>query len=488
MHDALCEGLINMNRRSVVLSFLILFTSAALVAQSGARTLTIHLRGVAGSDFSILPQSGPHAFKVIALQKGIERGGTAKITIPEDYLPGQFVLRSDYRENSKSDPYPSEKQVIIGEENVEIWLHPMHVHHPDSTWYSRDEKENRTYEAFLAENQKRKETLLVLQDFLLKYPHHRSPVFRKAGKEFSRLRKAHTAWLNERRKKDAVLFCSRIYAFERVPDVDFAQPESSRKAEYREHYLEGVDFSDPLIIRTAEMRKWMDTYVNLHGELVRSEDQVDSVFTAAGRKAIEAAKPGNPLVYGWMVDYFYQGYERFGLSGGMTMLGAYLEDPNCMTEKRRAIEKRLRGLASMVPGTPAPDFSITDSTGNVRQFSGEGSTEFKLVLFWSASCGHCLETVSSLYPYSMREDIRNRMTVYAVSVDESEEEIAKWNTEKALRSGWIHHREEGGVNSELANAYSILSTPTFFLVRSSDGTLAAVPKSVEDLRKFLETN
>ena len=119
-----------------------------------------------------------------------------------------------------------------------------------------------------------------------------------------------------------------------------------------------------------------------------------------GKAAIEKAKTGHPKVYGWMVDYFYKGYESFNIEPGIAMLAPYLDDPNCLTSKKQAIMKRLEGMKTLLPGTIAPDFSFTDDSGNSVNLQGyKTGTPYKLVLFWSADCPHCMELVNKLYTW-----------------------------------------------------------------------------------------
>jgi len=86
----------------------------------------------------------------------------------------------------------------------------------------------------------------------------------------------------------------------------------------------------------------MDAYVNLYGSISISPEIRDSLFTLAGKQAIEKAKHGNPKVYGLMVDYFYSGYESTNITMGLKMLEPYINVPNCLTLKKQVIEKRLK--------------------------------------------------------------------------------------------------------------------------------------------------
>ena len=75
----------------------------------------------------------------------------------------------------------------------------------------------------------------------------------------------------------------------------------------------------------------------------------------------------------------------------------------------------------------------------------------------------------------------DKLDIIAVSVDDTETEIPVW--EKAVKDlpGWRHLRAKGGVNSDAANKYAILSTPAMFLVDSRSNSLIAIPESFETL-------
>ncbi|HCU20161.1 MAG TPA: alkyl hydroperoxide reductase, partial [Bacteroidales bacterium] len=142
----------------------------------------------------------------------------------------------------------------------------------------------------------------------------------------------------------------------------------------------------------------MDGYVNLYGELATTTALRDSLFTLAGKNAIEKAKNGDPLVSGWMVDYFFRGYESFNIQAGIKMLEPYLDDPDCLTTKRQEINRRLEGIKSRVKGSPAPDIVMQDSDNNPFILSSyQGGKNNILILFWSADCVHCKETTDKLY-------------------------------------------------------------------------------------------
>jgi peroxiredoxin len=283
------------------------------------------------------------------------------------------------------------------------------------------------------------------------------------------------------------LFVSTLYNFQYVPAISWEGNETERKHSFREHYFDNIDFNDSLLIRSRDLKSWMDQYVNLYGEEVTTNELRDSLFTVAGRTAIEKAKTGHPKVYGWMVDYFYKGYESFGIQPGIAMLAPYLDDPNCLTSKRQAILKRLEGMKTIVPGTLAPDFTFTDESGKSASFqSYHPETPYKMVLFWSADCSHCMELVHKLYTWWQKPGNAQKLTVFALSLDETETEIAEYDKVLPILEGWKHVLTQGGVNSPEAGSYYILATPVMIVVNSLTNEIVSMPENIEQMESALK--
>ncbi|MBK6345553.1 MAG: hypothetical protein IPF68_06370 [Bacteroidales bacterium] len=127
----------------LIYNILFLLIGSLSIENACARELkiTFHIRGVAGTNVSLIPLSGPKLLKSIADVKSVKSGQTAFLTVPDEYLPGEFILRFDYRQKPESTPYPSEKHILIGSQSLELWVHPMFANNSDSTWFQQDERE-----------------------------------------------------------------------------------------------------------------------------------------------------------------------------------------------------------------------------------------------------------------------------------------------------------------------------------------------------------
>jgi hypothetical protein len=179
-------------------------------AQTRDVALTIHLRGVYESKISLLSLSGSGTFKPIAEMPGIKNSETTKLIVLKEHLPGEFVLRFDYKEKDSSTPYPSEKNIFINDQDLELWVSPVYCNNSDSTWFQKDEKENATFLQFSKENGKQKEKLGLLQNFLMNYDDTESTFYQQGIEEYEQRRQTNNQWLTTLAQQDKALFVSNL--------------------------------------------------------------------------------------------------------------------------------------------------------------------------------------------------------------------------------------------------------------------------------------
>jgi len=449
-------------------------------------TIKIHLRGLYESKISLLPLAGPNALKPVLSVEGVKNGETATHKFPDENLPGEFVLRFDYKEKESSTPYPSEKRIIAGNQNLELWVHPIFCNNPDSTWFQEDEKENKAFLNFSIENTRQKQMIGLLQNLLLNYDDPSSPFYRECIEEYEKRRISSNQWIDEQIMLNNTLFASKMFGFQKIPEIDWKGSEAERKQSLQDNYFNEMDFNEPLILKTTNMKEWMDGYVNLYGEQAKSVPMRDSLFTLAGKNAIEKAKNGDPLVYGWMVDYFFKGYESFNIEKGIKMLETYMNDPDCLTTKRQEINRRLEGMKTLIQGTTAPDIILLDSENKPFILSSLHNKKDILVLFWSADCVHCKEMTGKLYELYQKPEVKQKIDIVAVSIDETDTEIQAWREKIGEMNGWIHLRAEEGVRSKVARDYFILSVPVMILIDAETKKIIGLPDDTRQLERLLK--
>lgn len=471
-----------MTRFTILLAVLFLWCTA--FAQNKKVNVKIHIRGVAVTDISLIPLTGSHAFRPVLTSNGVAQDDSISFSIPPEYLPGEFMLRFDYKENLTASSYPSEKYIIANNQDLEFFTNPVFVNDPDSSYFSENEIENTAWQKFTKENKERLEGINVLYSFLTNYDDTRSGLYEMARREYKSRRDSYHAWIKAQAKEKSALFMAAKIPFNLLPLIEFSGSKDTRLKSMIAHYFDDFDFTDPSVVKVMDMETFLTQYVNLHGQIAYTLSLRDSLFVSAGKNAIELAKMGNPVVYGWMVDYFYKGYESNHIDPGFAMLKPYLDDPECLTSKRREIQKRLDGIQRIQPGQLAPNIILTDREGKVFNLYEDGAHfEKLLVVFWSASCPHCTELMDELYQWYASN--AGKIHVVPVSVDETDDEISTWQQRSNQFPLWNHYRSPGGINGTEGVNYSLLSTPLMILIDGPTHQILHLPDTVAELNSLL---
>ena len=137
-----------MNKTTFLISSMILFGffSFHTLSQEPGRKLIIHLRGVYDANIEVLRlQKKKYDFLPNVSRSGVKGGSTVTLGIPAKELPGQFTVQFKYRLKESDYPYPAQRTLFIGNQDVEIWISPIYGNNHDSTWFAKGETENNTY-------------------------------------------------------------------------------------------------------------------------------------------------------------------------------------------------------------------------------------------------------------------------------------------------------------------------------------------------------
>lgn len=476
------------NNTLSALTALLLFVTLNSFAQTHDVSINIRLHGAHQSKISLMPLTGENAFKPIIVSEVINNNQTTLLKVPAEYLPGEFVLRFDYKAQAASSPYPAEKKVIINQQELNLVANPPYINNPDSSYFQPGELENSALAAFNRDNEIAKAPLTVLQSVLLNYDDTRSEFYQSALTAYENRRTKYHNWLAAAISKDKALFVSHIYQFNYLPRLSAPQANLAYDVKKLiDQYFEMHNLNDPLILRTAQFSKWVDGYVNLYGQLINNNASRDSLLSLAARTAIERAKKGNSLIYGWMVDYFYKGFETNQIQAGMKVLEPYINDPECPTRNRQEINKRLQGIEKLVNGATAPEIKMIDIENKKFELTTyKTNSKYMLLLFWAAGCSHCNELVKQLNPWYQQKAVQLKVKLVGVSLDDNEYDTALWRALAPQLGSWMHLHAAEGVRSQVANDYSILSTPTMFLLDAQTKKIVAQPTSFEDLKTVLQ--
>ncbi len=161
------------------------------------------------------------------------------------------------------------------------------------------------------------------------------------------------------------------------------------------------------------------------------------------------------------------------------------------TEKRfyDFFKKNYDKLVNIKPGSPAPDFSLPDSTGQLVSLSDfKGKVVF--MDFWGTWCPPCIEAIPD--HLALQKKLEGEDVVFLnIAMEYNENDIDRWKKfiKKKNFTGTNVVAEKQFANEEIA-PYSVSSAPSYVLIDKA-GNIAAPrassPKHAEEeIRKLLE--
>lgn len=441
--------------------------------------LTIKLRGVYDSKITITPYVKGKYKTSLKVIPGVT--DSAKTDIPMNYLPGQFLLRMDYRKKKEDNPYPSEFVFFMDKHDLSIGINPLDTQ-PDSIDFY-DDNENPAYNDFMQEDSQRRRQLALLEQLLGGYDAKDTKFYKIIINEFEKGRVKYNKWIGYQEEQCKDLFVSRLFAFQKVPPVNWNLSGKQLSIEQNLHYFDEINLKDTLLLRTQTFYDFVNNYMKLFGMMATSEHLRDSLFTEAGRIACEKASSGSPEMFGWMVDYFYRGYETYNITSGISMLQKFIDNPDCLTSKKQEILRRLEGMEKLVEGSTAPDFDAEMANGMKVHFDKiSKDNTYGLIVFYDSSCGHCKEFLDALKKWYRKPENKAWFDVITIALDNKKEDWRNFYLRENYQ--WTDLWAPGGINSKVSKDYYILATPVMFIL-DKNRKILSLPDNIKDIEHFL---
>ena len=275
--------------------------------------------------------------------------------------------------------------------------------------------------------------------------------------------------------------------------------EAARTAWLKEHFLDSINFADPVLQRSHLLRDKINQYFGLYG----FPERFDNAATAAA-----AIRPGVKIIMQhclnsvftrrdpalqlsavtYVTGYLFQRFSYMGMDDMIDEVAAQVPDEllqqNTCTDEAGVTDKegisRIITYKKLFPGKPAPTFRFDPGDG--LRALGDVHAKHTLVLFWASWCTHCeelLPKIADLY----RSTSRDQLEVIAVSVDTSV--TACKSAATGRHYPWLTHCSGKGWNDDIARTYGVTGTPTLFLL-DAQKKIAGKPISREELQRMIE--
>ena len=187
-------------------------------------------------------------------------------------------------------------------------------------------------------------------------------------------------------------------------------------------------------------------------------------------------------VYGYCITQILSFLNREGFEERIEyVVSEYIGDEFDLITNR-TLRKQIEGRQKLKVGTIAPDIQIPDiNRDKVGLHDLFKKNKLNLVMFWSSTCPHCMETIPEIK--TIYESYRSAgLEVIAVSIDKKKDEWQQAIDQENLE--WINISSLKGWDSESTDVYYVSYTPTFYLV-DNQTTIVGRPDGKEDVIRML---
>lgn len=473
-------------KRELLCAFLFFhFISLIACSQNNYVTLKIAVHGVEQYHFSIIPLSAKSTNKPLKTLPQNNKQSVV-VDIEAQYCPGEFLLQFSMND-ANNQLVRKEHSVFIDNQNISIEVNPWFINNPDSIVFISGGDENKLYNRVEKQLQLNKDAVNLLLAVLVMYDNNKSPFYEQTIKEYRQRIKENNELITNTIKENKTLFVSSLFRFYEISEIDDYKNEGNRKKQQIDQYLNTFDFKDKLVLQSSVFRKWLDNYVGLYLDQYQTKNERDIILAKAGETVLTKAQHGNTAVFSWIIDYFFEGYESMNMPSGIKMLERYIENPSYLSSRKEQIKTRIKGIETLNAGMLAPDITVESIKGDKFQFQKyQTDKPYKMLLFWSADCEHCVETIGQLYPWYSNTSAKDFFDIIAISLDNTETEIPKWKQIIKTLPQWLHSRAQGGLQSEQAKKYYVVSTPVMILVDSKTNKIIAIPDHYKEIELYLK--
>ncbi|MBO0591623.1 TlpA family protein disulfide reductase [Cellulophaga sp. E16_2] len=246
----------------------------------------------------------------------------------------------------------------------------------------------------------------------------------------------------------------------------------------KENYFKAIDFKDPILQSSVFLTDKVANYVftavtlNLSGtealekEVIKNVDDVSAQISDLGpdfRFNLYNELWNTAVAYNYnkVADYIYS---------------SYLKNLATATENLEII-KTIEAHNRLRLGEIAPEITWKVEK-DVKKLSELAPAKNYLLIFWSSTCGHCLNELPALH-----KELRDKSDITVIAVG-LEDEVENWEIESAKLPNFQHAISLGKWDSEYSKLYDIHATPTYYIL-DSEKRIIAKPEGDKAAVEFL---
>ncbi len=267
---------------------------------------------------------------------------------------------------------------------------------------------------------------------------------------------------------------SSVFLMIKDPELPEEQLNDTIKADpnkkyyhYRNHFWDGISFSDERLLQTPVFHKKLNTYfkdvIRQHPDTIIRE--IDHIF--------ELSSPSKEM-FTYLFWYFIENFDGSEIMGHdkifVHIAMNYLDNDKIIEiseSVRENIRERAKKIEPLLLNKEAPNLILLDTNNQFTSFL-RINADFTVILFWDYDCGVCKKEINELKSFTDTTKIDIR--VFAVCTDTN---LAKWKKYvKKEKLNWMHVNGTRSVTRDYHNLYDIYGTPVIYLLNRKKQIIA----------------
>lgn len=277
------------------------------------------------------------------------------------------------------------------------------------------------------------------------------------------------------------------------PEVDEQGDSLTREQQneyYLDHYFDNMPLEDNAIIYTPKA-VFVDRVMNFYNRVLRyaTPDAIAHYMDPM----LDRCKPA-PDVFHYLVVMLTQKYLQSNVMVHdevyVHLVKKYFASDDNFWSEPSAIERELARATKwerLLVGKEAPDIILYDTLRVPHQLHGM-PTKWKLLVFWSPTCGHCKHIIPAVYKLYMQYREQYDLGVFAILSepdDKTRKEWKKFMKDNGIDSPTWLNLDGGEASIDWHDVYDIQSTPQIYLL-NSDNIIEAKKLSDSNLESVLK--
>jgi peroxiredoxin len=265
-----------------------------------------------------------------------------------------------------------------------------------------------------------------------------------------------------------------------LPILENKKPNPAYWTYFRQHFFDGVDFTDKRLLKSPYYSKRLEQYL---GYVSTNSEQVKEELDFVLEKT-RTSPDFYRYTLNWLTALFDNNLDKMYNADAylIHLVEKYHRNLDSGTDKYllERLEYKANAFKKALIGSPAPAFSLPNTEG-VEKSLTDINSEYTLLIFYSSLCSHC-RTSMPIIQNSLLYTDSTKIKVCAVCTDGQR---APWLSfvEDMKMKNWLNVLDSQP-DSEIQKKYATWNLPVLFLLDKNKKILANRVK-IENLPELL---